>query len=210
MQPGKKERRRNARIVKAKRLAPRPVNALHPVVRAQTIKYNQKVRAGRGFTFDELKAAGVKKKEARGVGIAVDHRRKNRSQEAFKNNVERLKLYLSKLVVFPTRAARKKAKGDSKTQEELKQVKQVLSKQVLPITFPVPHVKARKATKEERAATVTAILRKALTDHKLAGAREKRAKDKAAGLLPKGGKKGGKGGEEAPKEAEDAEEGGEE
>jgi len=34
-----------------------------------------KVRTGRGFTFTELKEAGLSAKFARTVGIAVDHRR---------------------------------------------------------------------------------------------------------------------------------------
>lgn len=62
---------------------PRPVvGALRPVVRGQTKRYNTKVRAGRGFTLDELKAAGIPAKFAQTVGIAVDHRRKNRSEES--------------------------------------------------------------------------------------------------------------------------------
>lgn len=46
-------------------------------------------------------AAGISRKAALGIGISVDHRRKNRSEEAFQQNVARLKLYKSKLVVFP-------------------------------------------------------------------------------------------------------------
>ena len=62
---------------------PRPVaGALRPVVRGQTKRYNTKVRAGRGFTLDELKAAGIPPKHAQTVGICVDHRRKNRSEES--------------------------------------------------------------------------------------------------------------------------------
>jgi large subunit ribosomal protein L13e len=38
---------------------------------------------------------------ARSVGITVDHRRKNRSQEAFETNKARLTNYLSKLVLYP-------------------------------------------------------------------------------------------------------------
>ena len=62
---------------------PRPVaGVLRPVVRGQTKRYNTKVRAGRGFTLDELKTAGIPAKFAQTVGIAVDHRRKNRSEES--------------------------------------------------------------------------------------------------------------------------------
>ena len=55
-QPGRKKRRREARVKKALRVAPRPVaGAIRPVVRCPTFRYNTKVRAGRGFTLEELK-----------------------------------------------------------------------------------------------------------------------------------------------------------
>jgi large subunit ribosomal protein L13e len=38
---------------------------------------------------------------ARSIGINVDHRRKNRSQEGFEANKARLTNYLSKLVLHP-------------------------------------------------------------------------------------------------------------
>ena len=54
-QPGRKSRRRNARLTKAAALAPRPVDKLKPIVRCPSIKYNRRVRAGRGFSLAELK-----------------------------------------------------------------------------------------------------------------------------------------------------------
>lgn len=54
-QPAKKVARRAARLAKAKQSAPRPIGELRPIVRGQTNKYNGKVRAGRGFTLDELR-----------------------------------------------------------------------------------------------------------------------------------------------------------
>jgi large subunit ribosomal protein L13e len=54
-QPGRKLRRRQARISKAAAVAPRPIDLLRPIVRCPTIKYNRRVRAGRGFTLEELK-----------------------------------------------------------------------------------------------------------------------------------------------------------
>jgi large subunit ribosomal protein L13e len=41
-----------------------------------------KVRAGRGFSLDEIRAAGLHPKYARTIGISVDHRRRNKSTEA--------------------------------------------------------------------------------------------------------------------------------
>jgi large subunit ribosomal protein L13e len=95
-------------------LAPRPASGpLRPVVHCQTRRYNTKVRAGRGFSHDELKAAGLYKKFAKTVGIAVDHRRRNKSVESLQVNAQRLKLYQSKLVLFPRRLSQPK-KGDAK------------------------------------------------------------------------------------------------
>ena len=55
-QPGRKSSRRLARMKKAATIAPRPVDGpLRPAVRCPTIKYNTKLRAGRGFTLAELK-----------------------------------------------------------------------------------------------------------------------------------------------------------
>ena len=62
-QPARKDRRRRNRVAKAAKVAPRPVKTLRPVVRCPTFKYNIKDRAGRGFSLDELKAAGLSKKK---------------------------------------------------------------------------------------------------------------------------------------------------
>uniref|UniRef100_A0A665WCJ0 60S ribosomal protein L13 n=1 Tax=Echeneis naucrates TaxID=173247 RepID=A0A665WCJ0_ECHNA len=112
-QPARKIRRRKARQAKARRIAPRPVaGPLRPQVRCPTVRYHTKVRAGRGFTLEELKAAGIHKKTARTIGISVDPRRRNRSTESLQANVQRLKEYRSKLILFPRKASAPK-KGDS-------------------------------------------------------------------------------------------------
>jgi len=189
-QPAKKVARRNARLAKAKQTAPRPIGQLRPIVRGQTNKYNGKVRAGRGFTLDELKAAKINKKEAPGFGIAVDHRRKSRNAEAMALNVDRLKAYRAKLVVFPRNSTSKRIKKGDATKEQRKAVaKQASIDASFPATVKQTRVKARKITATERDATVTAVLRKARTDALLWGRREKREKDKAAAAAGK--KKGG-------------------
>ncbi|AEE78486.1 breast basic conserved 1 [Arabidopsis thaliana] len=56
-QPARKTRRRIARQKKAVKIFPRPTSGpLRPVVHGQTLKYNMKVRTGKGFTLEELKA----------------------------------------------------------------------------------------------------------------------------------------------------------
>lgn len=49
-----------ARQKKAIKIFPRPTaGALRPIVHGQTLKYNMKVRAGRGFTLEELKVSSL-------------------------------------------------------------------------------------------------------------------------------------------------------
>jgi large subunit ribosomal protein L13e len=85
---------------KAAAIAPRPLGSLRPEVQCPTQRYNAKSRLGRGFTLEELEAAGVKAKYAVTVGIAVDRRRTNKCQESLDKNVARLKAYMSKLVII--------------------------------------------------------------------------------------------------------------
>ncbi|KAK4547592.1 hypothetical protein LTR36_000549 [Oleoguttula mirabilis] len=121
-QPGRKSRRRDARVEKAAKLAPRPVDKLRPVVRCPTIKYNRRVRAGRGFSFAELKEAGISRKLAPTIGISVDPRRQNLSEESLKANVERLQEYQKRLVLFPRKA--KSPKSGDASAEEMKSAKE--------------------------------------------------------------------------------------
>ncbi len=73
---------------------------MRPAVRGQTNRYNAKIKLGRGFTSQELKLAGVYSiPEAISIGIAVDLRRKDTCNETLNMNANRVKAYLSKLVV---------------------------------------------------------------------------------------------------------------
>lgn len=63
--------------------------------------------------FVPNQAAGIPKKLAPTIGIAVDHRRRNRSLEGLQSNVQRLKTYKAKLVVFPRRARKVKVSEKS-------------------------------------------------------------------------------------------------
>ncbi|BAO38323.2 60S ribosomal protein L13 [Kluyveromyces marxianus] len=164
-QAGKKVSRRHARAAKAAKIAPRPLDLLRPVVRAPTVKYNRKVRAGRGFTLAEIKAAGLTAAYARTIGIAVDHRRQNRNQEIMDLNVQRLKEYQSKIIVFPR-------KGKAPEAE------QVLSAAAsFPIVQPVTDSETRAV--EDNGESAYRTLRLARSEKRYKGIREKRAKDKA-------------------------------
>lgn len=111
-QPGRKTRRAQKRVSKLKAYAPRPIGLLRPAVHCPSIRYNSKIRLGRGFTLEELKKAGIPVIEAKQFGIAVDYRRTNRSLESIDRNVQRLKEYKSRLIVFPKKLSKPK-KGDS-------------------------------------------------------------------------------------------------
>jgi large subunit ribosomal protein L13e len=179
-QPGAKKTRRLARAQKATAIAPRPVaGALRPVVRCPTFKHNTKLRAGRGFTLEELRAAKISPKFAQTVGIAVDHRRQNKSEESLQANVKRLLEYKNRLIVFPVHGAKPKSKIESDA-ATLKAATQ-LQGAVLPISQPAFREKARAITAEEKKASVFKTIRIARADARLAGVREKRKKDKDSG-----------------------------
>lgn len=59
-----------------------------------------------------LQLAGINKRFARTIGISVDPRRRNKSTESLQANVQRLKEYRSKLILFPRKPSAPK-KGDS-------------------------------------------------------------------------------------------------
>jgi len=176
-QPARKKRRRNARIAKAIRVFPRPVaGPLRPVVHPPTQRYNAKVRLGRGFSLDELKEAGVNRHLALSIGIAVDHRRKNKSEKSFKTNVQRLKQYKSKLVLFP-RNNKKPKKGEA-TKEQRDKAEQQQGA-LFPVKTPVGKLQTVKAKDIDSKISAYATLRKARSDARLVGIREKRKKKKA-------------------------------
>jgi large subunit ribosomal protein L13e len=176
-QPGRAKSRRVARQKKAAKISPRPLGLLRPGVHPPTVRYNFKVRLGRGFTLAELKKAGVSPKKAKTIGIAVDHRRTNKCEESLAANVARLEEYKSKLMVLPLKS--KVKKGDT-AKSALKDATLTTSKVILPLVKPSLRVRARAITDEDKKSTAYLTLRKARTDKKMFGRRLKRAADKAA------------------------------
>nr|CAI5837719.1 unnamed protein product [Callosobruchus analis] len=177
-QPARKFRRRVKRVKKARAIAPRPVaGPLRPIVRCPTVRYHNKIRAGRGFTLQELKAAGLNPRFARTVGISVDHRRRNKSVESVQVNAQRLKEYKSKLILFPIHNKKKLRAGEA-TEEERKVATQ-LKGEVLPIRQASIRTKARVPTEEEKKFEAYVTLRKARADARLVGIRAKRVKEAA-------------------------------
>lgn len=170
-QAGRKKSRRNARAAKAAALGMRPVQALRPAVRGQTLKYNTKLRQGRGFTLEELKAAGIRKVEARSIGIPVDHRRKNKSEESLKLNADRLKAYKERLIVLPRRT--------KKNKNQKPDLSSIQTTRATRAAFPIPAGMTPEApraiTAEEKEGNAFRTLRVARAVHRAEGARKARA-----------------------------------
>lgn len=167
------------RKAKAAAIAPRPVSGLlRPAVHAQTIKYASKVRAGRGFTLEELKEAGIHRKEARNIGIAVDFRRTNKSVESLQANVQRLKAYKAKLVVFPRKRTNKPKNGDGSL-EDIKSAVQ-LTGPLFPITASAKSVETATITEDMKKFSAFKEVQTARMDAKLVGKLKKQAEEEAA------------------------------
>jgi len=177
-QPAKKVNRRLARASKAAAVFPKPVQgALRPVVHPPTRKYNMKVKLGRGFTLEELKEAGINRHLALSIGVAVDHRRTNKSEKSFRVNVQRLKEYKSKLVLFPVN--QKKPKTGEATKEEQAKVQQQTGT-LLPIVERAARVETINKSEVDSKTSVYTTLRKARSDAKYVGVRAKRKAEKDA------------------------------
>uniref|UniRef100_A0A915KVC7 Large ribosomal subunit protein eL13 n=1 Tax=Romanomermis culicivorax TaxID=13658 RepID=A0A915KVC7_ROMCU len=124
-------------------------------------------------------AAGINKNYAKTIGIAVDYRRVNHSLESLQLNVQRLKQYQSRLILFPKKLS-KPAKGDS-TAEEIKLATQYQG-MIMPIKQSKRVEKARAITEEEKKLRAYETLRRAISEKRLKGFREKKAKEAAEEL----------------------------
>lgn len=188
-QAGKKATRQRIRKEKAAACFPRPADRLRPVVRCQTQRYNSRSKLGKGFSLEEIKAAGLNLHFAQSIGISVDHRRRNKCQESIEVNKKRLQAYLNKLVLFPRQQnkAHEKAKPVADTSNEV--LKGFAPAQVeLTAVFPATQDKLRE--KVLPLSKVSALnknvkegayrkLRVERTNQKWAGIREKKAKEAA-------------------------------
>merc|ERR1712228_814071 len=113
---------------------------------------------------------------ARTIGISVDHRRRNRCTESLQENVNRLKLYKSKLLVFPRKSGKKGVKQGDTPKSELQNVAQNTLKEIIPVPKPTLRIKARAITADEKEKSVYKTLKKARTNKKYLGEKLKKAK----------------------------------
>merc|ERR1712054_558838 len=124
-----------------------------------------------------LKEAGINPLFARTIGIAVDSRRVNISEESLRTNVQRLNDYKNRLVLFPRNAAKPKAMDSSA--EELKQAAQYKGI-IQPIKAAKPALEYRAITEEERKRSAFRYLRVKRGNVRMAGMRKKKAEEAAA------------------------------
>ena len=99
-QATRKKARRVKRAARAAAKAPAPLRKLRPIVHCHTQKYSAKTRLGKGFSLEELKGAGLSPSYAMTVGIAIDWRRQNHSEESLATNIARLEAYKQNLVIL--------------------------------------------------------------------------------------------------------------
>ena len=175
--PAHKKIRRERRSQKAAALGPRPISLLRPIVFGNTRKYGSKVKYGRGFSLDELRAAKLSQAFARSVGIAVDHRRHNRNAETMDQNVERLNQYKAKMILFPVRADKpKKGEIADSSADQLKSAAQNNTNGVLSLPRVTRRCKPQELTQAMRDAQVYQKLRQERINKRYNGKREKAAR----------------------------------
>lgn len=181
-QPSRKVKRREVRNHRSISHAPRPTELLRPIVRNPTQRYNSKIRGGRGFSLSELKAIGLNRRAALGVGISIDHRRRNSNDGGFNLNVNRLKAYKSKLILFPRKPTSKRAKKGDSNKVEIKSATQHNLNDIMPISNRIVDrkVKSRLISKDERTKDVRRVQGRATADQKLWGQRLKKREEKEA------------------------------
>lgn len=137
------------------------------------------MKHGRGFSFAEIREAGLTPAFAQSVGISVDHRRHNKNAEYQAANVALLNRYKSKLLLFPRHAgvAKKGVIADS-TAEQLKgEGAQNTTDGVFALPSTTRRCKTAALTKDILGFRAYHTLRLARVNKRYAGIRAKKAKE---------------------------------
>ena len=129
-----------------------------------------------------MQAAGIPRKLASTIGISVDPRRQNISEESLAANVERLKTYKGRLVLFPRKTKSPKdgeasAEDVKKHRESGHEGKTKRTHSAFPITNKHTIQEGKVADFESEPAAYRK-LRDSRSEARLVGVREKRAKAK--------------------------------
>jgi large subunit ribosomal protein L13e len=126
-----------------------------------------------------LKEAGIPKAFAPTIGIAVDSRRQNLSEESLAANVARLKAFQERIILLPRRSNAPK-KGDTKT--DISTVEKAASLAaalpIAPTDLGFKEIKKSEMPTEHKDGAFR-TLRVARSHKRYQGRREKRARDAA-------------------------------
>merc|ERR1711935_244171 len=180
-QPAHKKLRAQRRAAKAAAGGVAPVSKLRPVVFGQTRKHGNKVKFGRGFSIEELQAAGLTMSFARSVGISCDHRRHNKNAETMAQNVERLTQYKAKLILFPKRTDQpKKGEINDSTADRLATAAQNTTDGVFVLPTSTRRCKVETITADMKNFRVYQKLRHERINRRYKGKRDKAAKEAEA------------------------------
>ena len=132
------------------------------------------------LTISLSQEAGIPRPLAPTIGISVDWRRKNLSEESLTANVARLKAYKERLILLPRKSNAPK-KGDTAKTDLSKIESAAFISPALPIT--PTDIAFQEIKKGEMPQPVEGgayrKLRMARSNARYAGAREKRVRDKA-------------------------------
>jgi large subunit ribosomal protein L13e len=157
-----------------------------------------RMRYGRGFTKAELKEAKVPLRLARTIGISFDKRRRNSSDPVFRANVNRVKEYRSRLILFPKRGRMQLGDAPRKLRTKAKQLKKARD-YVIPIKRKqLVFEKPRLVKRSEWKSNAYLKLRRARLQPRIISRKKREAAAAAAGETAKKGKKGKKGAKVAP------------
>merc|ERR1711935_269993 len=179
-QPAHKKLRAQKRAAKAAAAGVAPVSKLRPVVFGQTQKHGSKVKFGRGFSLAELKSAGLTQQFARSVGISVDHRRHNTNAGSMETNVQRLKQYKEKMILFPTNENKpKKGLINDSTADKLAAAAQITTDGVFALPSVTKRCKVESLTADMKKFNAYQKIRTERLHKRQFGRREKAAKDAA-------------------------------
>merc|ERR1719420_2186360 len=118
---------------------------------------------------------------AKTIGITVDFRRKNKSLESLQRNVQRLKEYQSKLILFPINS--KKARKGEASEEDMKKASQLIG-EVMPVKQ-VRRPRAMEVTDDLKKFKAFNAVRQARAVARLWGIRAKKAREAEADDLSK-------------------------
>ena len=174
-QPARKLRRITKRRQLAKDCFPRPTKSLRPTVSRCTFRYSGQQRLGRGFSLQELAELKLNARFAASVGIAVDHRRTNKSVESLQRNVAKLREYLGKMTLLPRRAGqpKKATRGALADSTQTAEPVQEIAPAVLRRPDAPARVKPQAISAEQGAFRAHSYLRLLRTQKKHAGKKPK-------------------------------------